>query len=204
MEREERLTKKIKIVYTEIIRKLIDPSFKFPGGGMVDKKLSSFIKKFTNMCGGEFNTSRLVDYCVFQAHKNRNSTIQVSLAPNTFGNTALQKYQQMSSKQKTFAENKWLESAQLTRAYLNSLISNQKSEHPLAKFIYMESEESTKMRCMNTEVGLVICATSTLMWSPFSKTCQRCKNADTCQKQTALKYPELYRIRLKKYGESKE
>lgn len=41
-------------------------------------------------------------------------------------------------------ENQWLSEAQLTRAYLNSLISEQKQEHPQAKYIYMEAEESTK------------------------------------------------------------
>lgn len=204
METEERLKKQIKIVYTEIVRKLIDPSFKFPEGGKTDRKLSNFILKFTKMYGGEFSTTRLVDYCVFQIHKNRQSPHQRTLAPNTFGDTALQKYQQMTSKQKTYAEDKWLEEAQLTRTHLNSLISIEKKVHPLSKYIYMASEECTKRRCVNTEVGMVICATSTLMWSPFSDTCQQCKNADECKQATATKYPELYRIRIEEYGESKK
>ncbi len=201
METEERLKKQIKIVYTEIVRRLIDKSFKFPEGGKIDRQLSKFILKFTKLYGGEFSTTRLVDYCVFQTHKNRSSQYQRTLAPNTFGDTALQKYQQMSSKQKTYAEDKWLDEAQLTRAYLNSLISNKKQEHPLSKYIYMASEECTKKRCVNTEIGLVICATSTLMWSPFSNTCQQCKNAEECKKSTAIKYPELYRIRIEEYEE---
>lgn len=204
METEERLKKQIKIVYTEIVRKLIDPSFKFPEGGKTDRKLSNFILKFTKMYGGEFSTTRLVDYCVFQIHKNRQSPHQRTLAPNTFGDTALQKYQQMTSKQKTYAEDKWLEEAQLTRTHLNSLISIKKKEHPLSKYIYMASEECTKRRCVNTEVGMIICATSTLMWSPFSDTCRQCSNADECKRTTATKYPELYRIRIEEYGESKK
>lgn len=204
MEVEERLTKQIKIVYTEIVRKLIDPSFKFPEGGKTDRILSAFILKFTKMYGGEFSTTRLVDYCVFQIHKNRQSPHQRTLAPNTFGDTALQKYQQMTSKQKTYAEDKWLEEAQLTRIHLNSLISIDKRVHPLSKYIYMASEECTKRRCMNTEVGMVICATSTLMWSPFSDTCQECKQADKCKQATATKYPELYRIRIEEYGKNEK
>lgn len=204
METEERLKKQIKIVYTELIRRLIDASFKFPEGGKTDRKLSDFILTFTKVYGGEFSTARLVDYCIFQTHKNRMSPHQRTLAPNTFGNTALQKYQQMASKQKTYAEDKWLAQAQLTRAYLNSLISIKKKEHPLSKYIYMASEESTKKRCVNTEVGLVICTTSTLMWSPFSDTCKQCTNADKCKQITADKYPELYRIRIEKYGENEK
>lgn len=204
METEERLRKQIRIVYTEIIRKTIDSSFKFPEGGKADRKLSNFILKFAKIYGGEFSAARLVDYCVFQIHKNRNSPHQHTLAPNAFGDTALKKYHNMSSKQKTYAEDKWLQEFQLTRTYLNSLISVNPKEHPLAKYIYMASEECTKKRCMNTEVGMVICSTSTLMWSPFSNTCQQCNNADECKSATAIKYPELYRIRIEEYGKNEE
>ena len=65
MEKEERLTKQIKTVYTEIAKRLVDPSFSFPEGGQAKRQLSKFIVNFTQICGGEFNTSRLVDYCVF-------------------------------------------------------------------------------------------------------------------------------------------
>ena len=200
MGREERLAKKIKTVYTEITKRLVDPTFSFPEGGKINRQLFQFIKEFSQTCGGEFNTARLVDYCVFQIHKNRNAPYQRNLAPKTFGATAFQKYLSMSSKQKKYMEDQWLSEAQLTRAYLNSLICN-KEEHPQKKFIYMPSEEGTKKRCINTDIGFVICSTSTLMWSPFSPTCQICKQADMCKKETANKYPELYRIRLEEYGE---
>ena len=75
MEKEERLTKQIKTVYTEIAKRLVDPSFSFPEGGQAKRQLSQFIVNFTQICGGEFNTSRLVDYCVFQLHKNRNAPV---------------------------------------------------------------------------------------------------------------------------------
>lgn len=200
MDREERLAKKIKTVYTEIMKRLVDPTFSFPEGGKINRQLFQFVQEFTQTCGGEFNTARLVDYCVFQIHKNRNAPYQRNLAPKTFGVTAFQKYLSMSSKQKKYMEDQWLSEAQLTRAYLNSLICN-KEEHPQKKFIYMPSEEGTKKRCINTDIGFVICSTSTLMWSPFSPTCQMCKQADMCKKETANKYPELYRIRLEEYGE---
>lgn len=197
---EERLIKQIKSIYTEIEKRLVDPSFKFPNGGATNKKLSKWIKDFSNLCGGDINSSRIVDYCIFQIHKNRNAQFQQKLAPNVFGKTALDKYKQMSSREKAFMENQWLSEAQLTRAYLNSLISEQKQEHPQAKYIYMEAEESTKKRCLNTQVGYTICQISTLMWSPFSETCNMCTNAQDCMKETERKYPELYRIRIEKYG----
>ena len=85
MEKEERLTKQIKTVYTEIAKRLVDPSFSFPEGGQAKRQLSKFIVNFTQICGGEFNTSRLVDYCVFQLHKNRNAQYQRTLAPKHLG-----------------------------------------------------------------------------------------------------------------------
>ena len=199
MEKEERLTKQIKTVYTEIAKRLVDPSFSFPEGGQAKRQLSQFIVNFTQICGGEFNTSRLVDYCVFQLHKNRNAQYQRTLAPKTFGTTALQKYLSMSSRAKQYMEDHWLSEANLTRAYLNSLIC--KKEHPQSKYIYMPSEECTKKRSINTDIGFLICSTSTLMWSPFSPACQICTNVEKCKQETAIKYPELYRIRLEEYGE---
>ena len=56
MEKEERLTKQIKTVYTEIAKRLVAPSFSFPEGGQAKRQLSKFIVNFTQICGGEFNT----------------------------------------------------------------------------------------------------------------------------------------------------
>ena len=70
MEKEERLTKQIKTVYTEIAKRLVDPSFSFPEGGQAKRQLSQFIVNFTQICGGEFNTSRLVDYLELLLFKN--------------------------------------------------------------------------------------------------------------------------------------
>lgn len=75
--KEERLTKQIKTVYTEIAKRLVAPSFSFPEGGQAKRQLSKFIVNFTQICGGEFNTSRLVDYCVFQLHKTGMPNINV-------------------------------------------------------------------------------------------------------------------------------
>ena len=197
--KEERLIKEIKQIYTVIVKKMIDSTFQFPGGGAVNRQLSTFITEFTKLCGGNYNASRMVDYCVFQTHKNRLASFQKNLASKAFGQTALKKYNEMSSKEKKYMEDKWLSEANLSRSSLNSLIC--KKEHPLAKYIYMQSEEGTKKRNVSTDVGFLICSTSTLMWSPFSPTCELCKNVDKCKIETEKRYPELYRIRMEKYGE---
>ena len=92
MEKEERLTKQIKTVYTEIAKRLVDPSFSFPEGGQAKRQLSKFIVNFTQICGGEFNTSRLVEYCVFEIHKFMNALYERILDPKTFVTIALQYY----------------------------------------------------------------------------------------------------------------
>ena len=72
------------------------------------------------------------------------------------------------------------------------------SEHRLAKYIFLQSEELTKKRFLNTETGLMMCVCNTTGWSPLSPTCQVCKNVDECKVYTKKSYPELYRIRIEK------
>lgn len=200
MENKEYWLKKIKVVYAELVKRAVEPSFSFPNGGRVDRILRHFVTELSRIGGGEFNGCRMVDYCIFQVHKNRNADHQRALAPNAFGDTAFKKYLSMSSKEKTYAENCWLDEVGLNRSVLYGLVESRKS-HPLAKYIYMPAEEQTKKRCINTDTGFAICFTSTLMWSPFSDTCsRRCRFADRCRAETEKKYPELYRIRIEEYG----
>ena len=69
------------------------------------------------------------------------------------------------------------------------------SKHPLSIFIYPEYEEQTKRRWAAIELGYIICWHSTMMWTPFSPTCQRCINAELCRMHTERVHHELYRIR---------
>jgi len=173
---------------------LVDHGFDFPQGGKMERQLSQFIQRFEKWCGGVFNTVRMVDYCVFQIHKNRTSPYQHKLAYSAFGVTAFQKYQKLSSKRKKYVEDRWLEGAGLNRSLLCSSISERR-EHPQAKYVYMAAEESTKKRFHNTEMGYALCCASTLMWSPLSDACSQCRYTDCCKEETARRYPELYRLR---------
>ena len=67
--------------------------------------------------------------------------------------------------------------------------------HPFGRFIYPEYEETTKRRLLSTEAGYLVCALSTLMWTPFSPSCSKCAKAEPCRRRTQARYPELYRIR---------
>ena len=197
MANDERLKKKIKIVYTEIMRKCINSSFSFPNGGRFNILLEQFITKFLKICNGEFNALRLVDYCVYQIHRCKEHTGQ-RIILSMFKDAALAKFNQKSSKNTTYYENQWLKEHGLTRGALSALITD--SVHPLAKYIYMPSEECTKKRNLGTSLGFLRCSISTMMWSPFSEACTLCSMQEQCKAETDKKFPELYRIRMEEYG----
>ena len=83
---------------------------------------------------------------------------------------------------------------EIRRAHQSGLLDLiiDKSEHPKAKFIFVQSEEGTKLRLLNRDVGFVICQTSTLGWSPLSEACAQCNYIDKCKRETQNKYPEIF------------
>lgn len=60
----------------------------------------------------------------------------------------------------------------------------------------MPSEEARKFRLHNQRSGFVMCQASTMGWSPQSEACRTCQFIDECKKETEIKFPELYRIRI--------
>ena len=66
-----------------------------------------------------------------------------------------------------------------------------------------EYEETTKRRALSTTIGYYICASSTLLWNPFSPSCQRCTKKEVCLERTRLNYPELYRLRIEEFNKKK-
>ena len=89
----------------------------------------------------------------------------------------------------------------MPRARLLALIADRR-KHPLYKFIFPQYEESTKSRALNTDVGYYICGQSTLLWTPFSVSCQQCAKAEACKQRTRQAYPELYRIRTEEFNQN--
>ena len=150
---------------------------------------------------GDITAERIVDYCVFQIHKNRTSQYLQSLSINSFGKTGFNKFVDMSNKSKKYSEDMWLKDSGLSRDYLRSLIEDE-TEHPQSKYVYMQSEEITKQRFLGSNTGFYICIQSTLLWSPFSETCNKCANVEKCKIETERRYPELYRIRTEEYAKT--
>ena len=112
---------------------------------------------------------------------------------HSFGKKAIGRYLR-SGKERRYREDRWLKSFGLSRHDLARAVEDRRS-HPFGRFIYPEYEETTKRRLLSTEAGYLVCALSTLMWTPFSPSCSKCAKAEPCRRRTQARYPELYRIR---------
>lgn len=178
-------------MFYEIVTKLIHPGYRLPRGGEPTRTIRAALQRVESKYS-TLSVQRIVDYVVCSAYvfKDRGSDWKFN---QVFGPKSLDRFD--SSKQRVYYENKWLESQGLSRASLLSIIVD-RSEHPKAKYIFVPSEEGTKRRLLNREVGYVICQTSTLGWSPLSEVCSECIYIDKCKQETQKKYPEIYRLRL--------
>lgn len=186
----EKKIKQTSTVFTEIITKLVDPTFKISKGGATTRLLNNFFKNFEKEFGA-ITCERLVDFCINAAYTFRN---RIPILPKQiFGTASIKRLKELSRGQK-FYQNEWLKSAGLSREKLIDKIKDRRI-HPLAHFIYIAAEEPTKSRHLNQQVGYIICQTATLGWSPLSASCQSCEFEDQCKQETNLKYPEIYRLR---------
>lgn len=187
----EKLIKHITTVFTAIVKKMVNPSYKFPKGGATIRTLTTFIALMEREFGSVTN-ERLVDACITGIYPLRERK-QWKLN-QIFGTQTIKRIKGLT-KGHLYYQNKWLESANISRNDLINLIQD-RSKHPLAKFIYVHSEETTKKRHLNQNAGYLICQLSTLGWAPLSDSCQQCVFTDDCKKETQRKYPEIYRLRI--------
>ncbi len=187
----EYLVKQSMRMFTEIVTKLISPTFRMPQGGAAIRVFTTALNRLEEKTG-TLSRTRIVDYfvCSLYVFKDRETkwTINQVLGPKS-----LERFN--SDKGRVYYENRWLNKANLTRENLLALIAD-KSNHPQSQYIYLPMEEGTKNRLLNTEAGYVICQQSTLGWSPESQACSKCQFSDKCQIETSQKYPEIYRLRI--------
>ena len=81
----ENLIKQTVTVFTEIQRRLVDPTFKFSQGGATIRTLSNFLDLFAKEFGS-VTKERLVDFCVCTAYayKDRERwTIKQAFGPSS-------------------------------------------------------------------------------------------------------------------------
>ena len=157
-------------LFTRLVRTTVWADFVFPTGGKSDRQLGMC---FDGLCREVVSVSaeRLSDFCICQTY-------------------AISGYD-------TAYRRKWNVSHSFGKKAIGRYLRSGKERRyrPFGRFIYPEYEETTKRRLLSTEAGYLVCALSTLMWTPFSPSCSKCAKAEPCRRRTQARYPELYRIR---------
>lgn len=186
----EYLVKQTLKMFHEIAVKLIHQGYRLPQGGEPTRVMRTALQRVEKKFG-VLTAQRTVDYvvCSSYAFKDRGSNWKLN---QVFGSKSMERFN--SDKGRMYFENKWLESEGLSRSSLLNMIVD-RSKHPKAKYIFIPSEEGTKLRLLNREVGFAVCQTSTLGWSPLSAACSECNFVTMCKTETQKKYPEIFRLR---------
>lgn len=196
--------KKIQQTIDYLIKRSITDKFKCSGAtyqGTVDRG----IKRLAGVTGS-ISDERIVDFIVYQIYRYKD---MIAEYPGTrweftwlWSDNAVAKYhnQYYGDNAKVginYYINQWLAEFDLTRDMLVGMLDPQ-TEHSLSRYLYLESEEGTKQRFLNTEIGKLNCFRSTTGWSPLSPTCQQCQFNAECIRHFEGVLPELIRIRKEK------
>jgi len=199
MEKQEQIDYTVR-VFTVLMKRGLDKSFSFPGGGIAQKAVTSCLEKLEKLNQTNINRERILDFCVCQVYTiscyDKGYLLKWN-ATHSFSKKAIERFS-LSTKKKKFYEDKWLSSCGMSRISILEEFAD-KSEHPLFKFVYPEYEDSTKLRLHNKEAGYVICQLSTLLWTPFSFACQTCIYDKRCREVLARKFSEIFRLRSEEY-----
>ena len=194
MEREKKIKDFVQ-VFTIIMRHAVSPEFTFPGGGIAARCVANCIEQLEKEYI-QLSQERIVDYCVCQTYAiSRFSKEYMTRwkAGHSFGAKAFSRFKRTRQACKYY-EDRWLHANRLSRSFLLESIQD-KSKHPLYKYVYPDHEDRTKSRACGTDAGYYICGISTLLWTPLSPICRKCIKAGKCKERTKKMYPELYRHR---------
>ena len=203
MELQDSTIRLSKMIET-VIKRCINPKWRYPGGPNLvtlelDVKVLSKLWPYDGIAD-----ERIVDYAVYQIYRSRHALEGgMNWHPHyMFTDYAVDRYrhQFMSENGKSginYYIDRWLDEYELSRGALVSMIEEPKP-NSMRKYVYMESEEVTKMRFLNTEAGYLLCQNSTTGWAPLSETCARCDYNKQCEQATERRLPELVRLRREK------
>lgn len=198
--------KSIKIIrmFQEVVQRLIKEDWSLTPSSQIVVKcgLERLDKLFPNGC----SDGRIVSFIVYQIYRYRDMIGVKGTRWNLlwcFSDKAVErfKHQFLEVRSKTgmmYYIDQWLNEADISREDLVKMIGD--TGHRLNKFIYMCSEDETKRRFFNTEMGYMLCIQSTTGWTPMSPVCQKCRNTEKCIESSSKRYPELIRLRKENYG----
>lgn len=188
----------------KIILTLINKRYKIPEGDISKGIIASGIQRLNKELypNSKMADERIVDYIVYFLYLRREPRYHFT-EYDMFSEHAIEKYrhQFMSESGKSginYYINQWLSEGGLTRHRLTLMIASPKP-NKMSKFLYMPSEELIKKRFYNTDNGFMLCQQSTTGWAPKSEACSGCEYKERCMNVTAMKFPELIRLRKKDY-----
>lgn len=200
----ERKSKAMSTVFTTLMQYVM-PAFTFPRGGIATKSVASCLETLETIYSDGISEERIVDYCICQVYTiSRFDRLYLNRwnVTHSFGKKAIERF--LSNKQgNRYYEDNWLATIGMSRNALSDRIKDRK-QHPLFKYVNPAYEESTKKRALSTIVGYYICATSTLLWNPFSPSCSKCTKEQACKVRTQVYFPELYRLRIEELNKKKD
>lgn len=196
-------------MFQYVVRELVSEGWLPPSVAPI--VVQSGLFEFSQLFPSGLSDGRIVDFVVYQIYRYRDM-IDVKTSRWSFSwcfsKTAVGKFkgQFLDEKGKSgmmYYIDQWLKTAGLSRSKLEDMIADT-SEHRLAKFIYMQSEDSIKRRFGDLDMRLHICMASTTGWTPRSSVCSECANYSRCMKLSMKKYPELIRLRKEEYGRERK
>lgn len=181
-------------ILTLLIRRTLWHDFSFPRGYVAQRAAQACTAALERSYGA-LSPERMADFCICQAFAISGFEEQYRRRwrpAHSCGSKALERFA-AATPARRYYEDRWLEKFGLSRQGLAAQAAQR--EHPLARFIYPEWEETTKRRLLGSQAGYLICGCSTLLWAPQSPACGRCPRQQTCRVRTQRLYPELYRLR---------
>jgi|GEM_PF-2522619 hypothetical protein len=198
---------RIKDAINVVIDALLNKSFRFDDSGQTLAMIKCSIPYMQKKLWPQgVSSERIVDYIVYQLYRRRTQTMFRFTTRDLFSDHAIQKYyDQFIGKNARVGMNYyidlWLKDGGLSRKKLTEIIDGGRPD-PLQKYVYMESEETTKTRFYNTDNGYYLCQQATTGYAPLSRACQGCDFRKRCYDVTEKKYPELMKLRIKNYEEN--
>ncbi len=207
MEKEK--VKRIIQAFVQTVRR-IDPKWRLPGGELPAKYIEEGIGRLEKVFPMGMADQRIADFIMYQVYRyadNINGTHATHFMYSwCWSDNAVKKFQNQyfgaGNPRIDYWIDKWADDLGFNREQLSELISGPKP-NKWRRYLEMPSEEMTKRRFRNTEMGLILCSNSTMGWSPGSRACQECKYIKECKITTKRKYPELLRLR-EENGNDKE
>lgn len=196
METAARRNRWVERLFTLLVRRTLDDDFQFPGGGLARRAVDDCMLA---LAAGTPTPARerVVDFCVCAVYALTfygKETLRRWTPAHSFGQKARERFAR-NTRTHRYWEDRWLKEHGLARGELLHEVRD-RSQHPLAKFLYPQYEDATKRRRMGTHEGLYVCSLSTLLWTPLSPVCCECAMVGACRVMTRERYPELYRLRI--------